>query len=215
MECLLHNQALYGHPLGRMKPTRARVTEEHFTHRHLWATAEYLRSRGRADADGGGHLTTGAYIVLQFAVEAYAHCLGELVAPDEWANEAECFSRSQYRGATGKLRFLAARLGVDADAARRPVSTLRELEKRRHSAAHGRTEAFEFEVVVKPGRMGRGPDATILRLTDETFLDRAFADVESFCDRLQSAATASLGPIAVDSTRVFHGMLGYQIGGML
>lgn len=198
-----------------MKPTRTRVTGEHFTHRHLWATAEYLRSRGSADADGGGHLTIGATILLQFAVEAYANYLGALVAPDEWADEEKFFAGSNYRGATGKLRFIASRLGVRADAGRRPIATLKELEKRRHSAAHGRTEAFELEITVKPGERGRGPDATILRLTDEKFLDRAFVDAEAFCDSLHAAATASLGSMAIDSSRAFHGMLGYQIGGLL
>src|SRR5687768_2096004 len=91
---------------------RARLTGEHYTHRHLWHAAEMLRERGRGPEDGNGILLMASTVFVYLAVEAYTNDLGARVCPSEWADERNFFSTGDFRGTLGKLAYLAKMLGV-------------------------------------------------------------------------------------------------------
>jgi hypothetical protein len=192
---------------------RAHITGEIYTHRLLWHVAACLKAQGDNAEEGATNQFLGSLAFVYFALEAFLNDLGARVAPDEWANERETFGHGEYRGTIGKLDFLSERLAVVVDRGRRPYQTVVELEVRRDAMVHGRTEVVDHVIKYRDAsRVPARKDPDLFQLVVGGFLDRAIADVEELCDRLQAAAQTLHGEHEIGSPRAFIGMMWHQGG---
>jgi hypothetical protein len=198
-----------------LKPGKARVTGEHYTHRSLWSAAEILRQRGRPDQDAFGIFVMASMLFVYLSFEAYLNDLGIRVSPKMWKDEKAAFGRGQYRGTLGKAEYLAGELRLPLSRGSRPFQTVVELDHRRDMVVHGHTEILDREVQYLDPRQLSAILPEIRALSDIDFLDRAFEDTESVCDKMQARAQARLGSHVVLSPRAFRGMLMHQGGAII
>jgi hypothetical protein len=194
---------------------KARITGEHYTHRHLWHAAESFRQRGKTDENMGGLLDMAALLFVYFAFEAFLNDLGQRVCEGDWADEKKFFAVGPYQGTLGKLARIAETVNVKHDKSRRPYQTVAELEARRHRLVHGHTETLDLEVRFKHPDSLKSIPAAIYAIAEEPFLSTAFADVESMCDELQTATARQIGERELPGPRAFRGMIGHQGGSIV
>jgi hypothetical protein len=175
-------------------PATARLSGEIYNHRLLWHTAEVLYDRGREGLEGSHHYLLAAQLFIYLAFEGFVNFLGAKIAPAEWRNEREAFSREPYRGTQGKLDFLLARLKLDFPKGSRPYQTFREVERRRDYMVHSRPEVVDSVVRAStPAGLPRSKEPELFTHSDPSFVRRAFDDIEDIADRLQTEAQRAFG----------------------
>jgi hypothetical protein len=126
-------------------------------------------------------------LMAYFAYEAYLNLVGPRIDKEAWKNERDFFSKPPYRGTQGKLDRICEKIRIDIDRGRRPYQTIRELGRLRDSLAHGKLEAYAFEVEVEKGKepdMFR--DIQIYKMVTREKADRALKDTEEFIEYLHA-----------------------------
>lgn len=186
---------------------QARIQATYHIHRMLWGTAEHLRDIGVLPNGklSDQHAALSASVMAYFAMEAYLNSVGPLLRADIWVREREFFANGKYRGTLGKLEFLIGDLSLSILRGKRPLNTIRELDRRRSSVVHARTEREDRVVSFShPSRIGhRAP--THLKLADPRFVVKVFEDIEAVCDLIQAAARERLGERKYPWPRAFRG----------
>jgi hypothetical protein len=203
--------------MGRRKP-HVEVSVEHVIHRHLWNGALTLKQIADETAAemrlGWVYPRLGAALFQYFALEAFLNYVGEQVAPTEWKNERRYFGDSEYRGTTGNLDSLLAKLDLEPTYPRgkRPYNTITKLVQGRHGVVHPRPERFRKKVRTTKGGMDM-VDARIYQLARPGFFERVKEDVESICDAILAKAEPRLPHgRAARRGRAFHGSATVQVG---
>jgi hypothetical protein len=196
------------------EPRKAHLSGRFYTHRALWHSVEYFRSRADEVEEGSFHNYLAAALFGFLALEAFVNDLGERIAPSEWANDQKSFGRqSRYPGTMGKLRYLAHICGATMDTSKPPYTTILELKTRRHFLAHGRPEIMEGVVeFIDPADIGR-LQAKLPTFSDAPFVKAALGAVEEVGDDLYRRAQERFGQSAVGyGTRAFRGIIEEQQG---
>jgi hypothetical protein len=190
----------------------ARITGEIFSHRLLWHTAQSLHKRASKEPSGSYHGYLAAVMFTFFASEAFLNFLGEKVAPDEWSQERDVFSKDPYRGTYGKLRLLCERLKLKPGS-NRPWSSLEELAEARFAVVHARPD--RVDQVFKASRPEDVPthrDPVIFAYGEAAFATRVMDDAEEVADQLMTAALAAGYRLDAHGPRAFRGMTWHQGG---
>ncbi len=126
-----------------------------------------------------------------FAYEAYLNLVGPRIDAESWKDEREFFSKAPYKGTQGKLRSICEKIGIEVDHGRRPYQTIRNLGRLRDFLAHGKLDAYAFEMDVGKGKdpdMFR--DLQIYKMVNRENADRALKDTEELIEFLHAAVTA-------------------------
>lgn len=101
----------------------------------------------RSNPTGSIYFYMTAMLLAYLTYEAYINFVGERVAPEEWSNEREHFSKGAYRGLEGKLRKICESCGIaEIRRGERPFQTIASLGKLRDYLAHGKPDRYELSV---------------------------------------------------------------------
>jgi hypothetical protein len=166
----------------RKRASRRLVVGEHLLHKHLWEGARFLNSLAAEDMPGRDFPRLAASLFLYFSFEAFLNYLGNIVAPQEWADERTFFNRGpvRYRGTLGKLDYLMDQLHVARNKRTRPYRTIVTLDRGRDALTHPRAEMIK--------RMQRPaapiPEAQIYQLANKKFFTEACEDIEALAIEL-------------------------------
>ena len=189
------------------------VTGEVFNHRLLWFTAQTLVARAREQREGSYHGYLGAVLFSYFAFEAFLNFLGSKIAPETWAQEKTFFSKPPFRGAHGKLRFLAEKTKCELDPRSRPWITLKQLTAARFAVTHAHAENVD-EVFLAPSveELPTHKPPILFRYGEPEFAERILEDAEHAADQLCQAALASDFDLSPHSRYAFKGTMWAQGG---
>jgi hypothetical protein len=166
------------------------MPSEHRTYRSLWAAAATLEQDALENPVGSTYRLVGSAVCLYFALEGFLNDLGERIAPREWSEEREFFSKGEFRGTLGKLAYLASLCDLKLDVSRRPYQSLKQLEGIRHEMVHPRTkkEHEPKKIDSKGNPLLVEPDS-FKTLETLGFLSRVSSDIEAIADALVAKAT--------------------------
>jgi hypothetical protein len=132
-------------------------------------------------------------LMAYFAFEAYLNLAGPRVDPEAWKNEKEFFNKDPYRGTRGKLNRICEKIGFKLESGKRPYQTIRELRRLRDFLAHGKLEAYAYEIEVQAGQQ---PDMfgglTIYKWTSRENADRVLNDTGEFIEYLHAKIKEAL-----------------------
>jgi hypothetical protein len=164
------------------RASRHLVVGEHLLHRHLWEGARFLDSLAAEDMPVRYFPRLAASLFLYFSFEAFLNYLGNIVAPQVWADERTFFSRgpSKYRGTLGKLDYLMDQLHVAGNKSTRPYRTIKTLDGGRDALTHPRAEMIKR----KQRPAAPIPEAQIYRLANKKFFTAACEDIEAMASEL-------------------------------
>jgi len=163
------------------------IAGEGFTHQYLWNCAETLLSQPETKSPADGYFATAGMLMVYFAYEAYLNLVGPKIDGEAWRDERVFFSKHPYRGTDGKLKRICQKIGVEVERSKRPYQTIRELRKLRDFLAHGKPEAYSYDVDVEKGQEPDMFDGlNIYKMVTHENADRAFNDTGEFIDYLHT-----------------------------
>jgi hypothetical protein len=170
---------------GRKRAARTLVVGEHLLHKHLWEGARFLHSMAAEDMPGRYFPRLAAGLFLYFAFEAFLNYLGNIVAPEVWADERIFFSRGPggYRGTLGKLDYLMDRLHIARNRRTRPYRTIVALDRGRDALTHPRAEMIKR----RQRPTAPIPEAQIYQLANPKLFTDACEDIEALAIELLRA----------------------------
>ena len=191
------------------------VAGEGYTHQLIWNSAQLLMSQPETKTPNDGYFRIAGMVMAYFTYEAYLNLIGPHIDPEAWKNEREFFSKSPYRGTDGKLKKVCEKLEIKIERGQRPYQTVRELKYLRDFLAHGKLEAYTYEIEVKEGEttdMFR--DLSIYEMITREKADRALKDMEAFLEDLRAKMIEKLGEDEmVFRTKALHFPLSSAWGG--
>lgn len=190
------------------------VSGEFPTHQILWSHATLMRDlrienqNGDAYVDVEEALACSMFLNIAFAIEAHANYLLEAAYPAEYEKERVFFSKGDYSGNLGKLRFLAEHLNVPLDRGSRPFQTVRELFKWRDFIVHNRVERQKYEMECTELSQIALPEPNSANFHKTLWADRTFEDAQKLCSSLQSTVFHDKRVKGVSTPEAFSGFLG-------
>jgi len=167
------------------------IAGQGFTHQYLWNCAEALLTQTETKSPTDGYFATSGMLMAYFAYEAYLNLVGPRIDAEAWKDERDFFSKPPYKGTQGKLRRICEKIGIKVDHGKRPYQTIRNLGRLRDFLAHGKLDAYAFEMDVGKGK---DPDMfrelQIYKMVNRDNADRALKDTEEFIEFLHASVTA-------------------------
>jgi len=126
-------------------------------------------------------------------LEAYLNYVGELLAPEIWADERRFFSKRPYRGFDGKLRKVLELVELaEPDRGARPYQTVWLLKEFRDTIAHARPEHFGNTVDHLADTEPSLHKTPLDSLVTEELADRAKTDIEQFIEQIHASARSKV-----------------------
>ena len=190
-----------------MPTGKATLRAEYLMHQYQWRHARDLWAAADADECPERALLCGSLLCVAFAVEAHANRLLELGCPEVYEKEQVFFSRDEFVGTVGKLRFLARKLSVPPHRGRRPLQSIDKLFRWRNDMVHARVERIEQTRRYRDPRLLRSPDLELMAFPMKHG-KRIWTDAERVADGLQKAANEANWGRDVLGTKAFSGFLG-------
>lgn len=157
-----------------------------YTHRELWRCCRVQLKSAKRRKRGRMSFDMSAMLMAYLTFEAYLNAVGADIAPETWKTEREKFSKGEYRGTLGKLKFLCELCNVPKiDKGKRPYTSVRHLQTLRHFLAHGKTDVFS-------GSQTHSADVEfpmwghnrLRKLVSEELAQRCIKDMEAFIEGL-------------------------------
>lgn len=192
-----------------MTTKRAKREATFYTHEFLWSDLDDLWVLIEEDRKAPRGLFTSALVLLFACFEAHLNFLGETLFPDVWVNARQHFGRPPHRGTLGKFTYIANRLGLKVDRARKPYSTVAELQRRRHKLVHPLIESREHLVEFRDAGELRAPETRYDRIAEYGFLMKSRPAVQEMAGLLQRAAFEQF-PGKIFGARAFTGVMGIR-----
>lgn len=169
------------------------IVGQGYTHQLLWNSAKILLKQPETQTPRDGYFRTAGMLMAYFTFEAYLNLAGHRVDPKAWKNEREFFNTDPYKGTRGKLKRICEKVELAIEHGKRPYQTIRDLKRLRDFLAHGRPEAYAYEVQVAEGEQ---PDMfaglTIYDWTSRKNAEWALHDTEEFIEFLHAKIVEAL-----------------------
>jgi hypothetical protein len=190
---------------------RARTTVEgtRLLHRELWRVVGRQLDQGVAQPRGAFYEDLVAMVFALHTLEAYLNYVGELLAPQIWANERKYFSKNPFRGFDGKVRKVLELVGLpEPDRDLRPYSTVWSLKDLRDTIAHARPERFSG-TYEHPGDADMPFQTTPLdSVATRANAEMARLDITQFIEAIHTAAKPRVtdvwfGSVALEGPRQY------------
>lgn len=203
-----------------VSPRQAVITGQHYTDIQLWSTAEYLRRMADEMEQGMFHPYIASVTFAFFAFEAFVNEMGRRWAPQVFESkktEMNFFkARGQSPSSLSKFGYLAELASHTYSPGSRPFQTVRRVADLRDVLAHGRVEEYEVETTpAEADGLSLGIRTHLLEFGEDTFVARAFEDIEALANGLIAAGKLKrdLAYRVVDRYNAFIGVSGtHHIG---
>ncbi|MGE4489037.1 MAG: hypothetical protein AB7E95_05785 [Kiritimatiellales bacterium] len=191
--------------------TAKQQTYEHFEHRRLWAAAKaQWEIIPKAPAYKEQHYRLSAILLMMFAFEGFCNWLLSICVPDIWSNERKFFTSKQYRGTTGKCRYITELLEIqDWQSNERPINTVREVETLRDRLVHPKPESGSRRVSYDFPEMPPAHIGQVEKRIKPLLMERTREDFEEIANRMKEE-TEKKWSIRLGTAKPFCGLLGVQ-----
>lgn len=151
------------------------------TYEFLWGACQKSMNDAKATDGSPWYYYFTAMTMAYFCYEAFLNHLLHYIAPTEWANEKEYFSRAPYKGTEGKLKKVCEVSGIEfpnkGDTQYQQILLLKEL---RDFVAHGKTEQYSAVVEANSGQEATEVKSRLYELVTKKNAERAIPLLREF-----------------------------------
>lgn len=158
------------------------VEETIFTHEYLWRSSTMLFNQAKSHPEKSQYYLIPSLLMSFLAFEAFVNFCGEFLAPDKWANEKENFKS---KGLDGKLEEIFKKIpAFDWKKGQSPYKDIKNIEKFRHMAAHGKLIKSEYLTIQKEDGSHFKFTHPWDDFTSEEAVRAARKSIEDFCNSI-------------------------------
>jgi hypothetical protein len=184
-----------------------------FTHRVLWECVKSQIEKAKEKPDGSFYFWLSAMVMGYMVFEAYLNYVGEALAPVEWDDEKEFFSKPPYKGSQGKLLFLLNRYQIDSfDKSTRPFNSVFALKSIRDEIAYAKPH-HEAQSVTHPSTViAPFTRPWLQNRVNEKEATRLLVDLETFINTIHQSFKGCKDGSKLLIEHPLNGLLGFGIG---
>lgn len=155
-----------------------------YTHEFLWRAGTYSLTHAKEQPAGSHYFLTNSFLASVLAFEAFVNFLGQIAAPEAWADERNFFKKKPYQGFEGKVKKLGEVLSCPLDDTDTVFATFRMAKNLRDKIAHGKPVKISESFLVRDSDSKEGMD--FMRLAWDQIL--SISEVERIRGQLQELA---------------------------